>query len=313
MRRIRYDRTLTARIDDARAPEPGAQEVLVRVATVGLTLPGVRMLRELPPDAAVSPGGEVGGEVAAVGEGVANVRVGDRVVGLSFGAAHAELAVVPAALATPIPEDVGTATAVATLRGGQVALGVLAAGRLAAGESVLVTAAAGAIGHLAVQLARAAGAARIVGAIGAGDGAAGQAKAAFVTGLGADEVVAYDDMDGVEPVDVVLDGAGGDVLRRGVEALAPLGRVVSFSAPGGDVAANTLRDRGASLIGFQMALVARRFPEVYARRCHELWQALAGGRLRPAIHAELPFTRATEAHLLLAERRNLGKVLLRPV
>jgi NADPH:quinone reductase len=119
----------------------------------------------------VSPGGEVTGRVAAVGSGSQGWNVGDRVVAVAFGGAYAEFATVPAAFAARIPPTVGDVTAVAVLRNDQVALGALRAGGLTAGDQVLITAAAGGVGHLAVQLAKALGAERVIAAVEAGQGA----------------------------------------------------------------------------------------------------------------------------------------------
>jgi NADPH:quinone reductase-like Zn-dependent oxidoreductase len=112
---------------------------------------------------------------------------------------------------------------------------------------VLINAAAGGVGHLSVQLAEALGASRVVAAVGS------MAKAGFVRGLGADEVLSYGEAcDWGEQVDVVLDGVGGDTLGRCLDALRPFGRLVGYNGIGGPVDTNTLRMRGAAVIGFNM-------------------------------------------------------------
>jgi NADPH:quinone reductase-like Zn-dependent oxidoreductase len=142
-----------------------------------------------------------------------------------------------AAMCTLIPDGVDDAVAIVVVRSGQVALGAARAASVTKGESVLVTAAAGAVGHMAVQLARALGAAQVIGAVGS------PGKADFVRDMGADTVVTYD-TDWGEPVDVVLDGVGGHVLQKGVEALAPFGRLVSFSAVSAHTSTRTNCVRG---------------------------------------------------------------------
>jgi NADPH:quinone reductase-like Zn-dependent oxidoreductase len=249
--------------------------------------------------------------VAAVGAGVADWEVGRRVAALAFTGAYAEYVLVPAALAAPVPGGVADEAAVQLVRGGQVALGVLRAAGLQSGESVLVTAAAGGVGHLVVQLARILGAARVVAAIGR---AAGAAKADALRALGADQVITYDELSAgrVQPVDVVLDGVGGDVQRACLEALAPLGRLVAFSGAGATVDVNELRMHSRTIIGFAMAHFAGGRPEVYTRHRRELWDLHLQGRLRPLVHRVLPLERSPDAHRIVEGRENVGKVLLRP-
>ncbi|MFI5984746.1 zinc-binding alcohol dehydrogenase family protein [Streptomyces sp. NPDC051555] len=286
-----------------RVPVPGPGEVLLRAEAIGVTLPTVRKVRE--GDGPVPLGGEVAGVVEAVGEG-ADFAVGERVTGLCFAHAYAEYAVVPAAFASRIPDAASAATAIALVRSGLVARGAYEAGSPAPGGSVLVTAAASAVGSLALQYARAGGAARVVAAVGSPD------KADFVRALGADEVVTYDAADWGDPYDVVLDGVGGELLGPAVRALAPGGRLVAFGSGGGTVEAYELLVRGASVIGFQMAVIARGRPEVYARWLGELWDLWERGVLRPAVHAEVPLAEAARAHAVIERRENLGKVVLVP-
>jgi NADPH:quinone reductase len=255
-----------------------------------------------------APGGEVAGQVAALGAGVQGWWVGQRVVAVAFTGAYADFATGPATFAAPIPEAISDATAVALLRNGQVALGALHAGRLAPDDTVLVTAAAGGVGHLAVQLAKALGAKRVVAAVGS------PGKEAFVRRLGADAVLSYADgaPDWGEAADLALDGAGGAALARSVAALDVFGRLVSYSAAGGTVQVNDLRSQARSIIGFGVAHLARRSPDSYARHREDLWNLATTGHLRPAIHAELPLSDAVQAHRVLLSRENLGKIVLLP-
>ncbi|MFJ4479823.1 zinc-binding alcohol dehydrogenase family protein [Streptomyces xanthochromogenes] len=286
------------------APEAGAGEVLIRVEAVGVTLPTVRKIRE--GSEPVSLGGEVAGEIVALGEGVTAFAVGERVTGLCFGHAYAEFAVLDTAMASRIPGDASAVEAVALVRSGLVARGAYEAARVKPGESVLVTAAAGGVGTLALQYAKSGGAARVVAAVSSAD------KAAFVRGMGADEVIRYEDTDWGGPYDVILDGVGGDLLGPAVRALATGGRLVAFSSGGGTVEAYELLVRGASMIGFQMRAIAVGHPELYARWLCELWRMRDSGTLRTAVHEEIPLAEAARAHALIEQRGNLGKVVLVP-
>ncbi|MCG6499792.1 zinc-binding dehydrogenase [Kitasatospora sp. A2-31] len=307
MRRVRYEVNGGPEVlfvEDVPAPVPGPGEVLVHTEAIGVSLPTVRKVREGSEAGAL--GGEVAGTVAAVGEGVSGFAPGDRVTGICFAHSYAELALVHQAFASRVPERASAVDAVALVRSGLVARGAYEAGRPAAGESVLVTAAASAVGTLALQYAKAGGASRVVAAVGSPD------KAEFVRALGADEVVLYGDEGWGEPVDVVLDGVGGDLLGPAVRALAPGGRLVAFSSGGGTVDAFELLVRGASVVGFQMAAIARNEPELYARWLGELWELHRTGVLRTRVHARIPLAEAARAHALVESRRNLGKVVLVP-
>ncbi|WKE68718.1 zinc-binding dehydrogenase [Streptomyces sp. WP-1] len=305
MRRVRYDSPggplFTEKAD---IPEPGPGQLLVRCAAIGVTLPVVRKVREAAEP--IPLGGEPAGEVMAVGAEVTRFRPGDRVTGLCFGHGYADYAVLDEAMASSIPEGATEVDAVALVRSGLVALGALSAARPEPGESVLVTAAASGVGHLAVQLARARGAGRVVGAV------SDPAKAEFVRSLGADDCVRYADDSWGDPVDCVLDAAGGDLLTPAVAALAPHGRLVAYSSGGGTVRAYDLLVGAKSVIGFQMALIARGRPELYERWRRELWRLFDEGSVRPVVHAEFGLEEAARAHAAIETRSNLGKVVLRP-
>jgi NADPH:quinone reductase-like Zn-dependent oxidoreductase len=302
------------RVEDVVPPEPGPDELLVRVGLAGATLPVVRLTRggvELP----YAPGGEIVGTVVGLGADVRGWRVGQRVTGLTFGAAYAEYATIGTRLAVAVPDGIDDAAALVVARGGQVALGTLRASGFQPGEDVLVNAAAGGVGHLSVQLAKALGAGRVVAAVGSMD------KADFVRGLGADDVVSYGAAgdwnvqvagDWDVRVDVVLDGVGGDVLGRCLDTLRPFGRLVVYNGIGGPVDANQLRMRSTTVIGFNMPHFSTLRAERYLAQQRELWDLLADGALRPVIHEELSLVEAAKAHRVIEARANLGKIVLNP-
>ncbi|NUS24325.1 MAG: zinc-binding dehydrogenase [Streptomyces sp.] len=305
MRRIRYESTGGPLfLEKAEVPEPGPAELLVRCEAIGVTLPVVRKVTEATEP--IPLGGEIAGEVVAVGGDVTRFRVGDRVTGLCFGHGYADFALLTEAMASPVPDTASAVDAVALVRSGLVAYGALEAARPVPGEAALVTAAASGVGHLAVQLARARGAGRVVAAV------SNAAKADFVRSLGADEVVLYADESWGEPVDLVLDAVGGDLLTPALAALAPGGRLVAYSSGGGTIQAYDLLIGGKSVIGFQMARIARGEPESYERWRRELWRMFGQGTLKPAVHAEFALTDATAAHAAIETRSNRGKVVLRP-
>jgi NADPH:quinone reductase-like Zn-dependent oxidoreductase len=306
MRRVRYEsRGGPLFVEETPLPEPGPGELLVRAEAIGVTLPAVRKVTE-----AAEPGplgGEIAGEVVAVGEGVTRFGSGDRVTGLCFGHGYADFALLHEAMASPVPAGASAVDAVALVRSGLVALGALEAARPEPGESALVTAAASGVGHLAVQLARTRGAGRVVGAV------SDPAKADFVRGLGADHhVITYGEDSWGTPVDYALDAVGGELLTRALAALAPGGRLVAYSSGGGTVQAYDLLVGAKSVIGFQMARIARGKPELYEQWREELWRLFAAGELRPVVHGEFALEDAAKAHGEIEGRSNLGKVVLIP-
>jgi NADPH:quinone reductase-like Zn-dependent oxidoreductase len=305
MRRVRYESTGgPLLLEEAPVPEPGPGELLVRCAAVGVTLPVVRKVTEAAEPIAL--GGEIAGEVVAVGEGVTRFRPGEQVTGLCFGHGYADFALLHEAMASPVPDGADAVDAVALVRCGLVAFGALEAARPVPGEAVLVTAAASGVGHLAVQLARLRGAGRVVGAV------SDSAKGDFVRSLGADDCIQYGDNSWGDPVDCVLDAVGGDLLTPALAALAPHGRLVAYSSGGGTIQAYDLLVGAKSVIGFQMALIARGRPDLYEQWRRELWRLFAEGALKPAVHAEFALEDAAKAHEVIERRGNLGKVVLRP-
>ncbi|MET8777581.1 zinc-binding dehydrogenase [Nocardia sp. NPDC004654] len=306
MRRIRYERSggpEVLEVESAETPTPGPGELLVKVHAIGVTLPVVRKVREQREP--IPLGGEIAGEVIAVGEGVTDFAPGYRVTGLCFGHGYAEYALLRQEMASPIPDGASAVDAVALVRSGLVALGALDAAKPQSGESALVTAAASGVGHLAVQLARVRGAKRVVAAV------SDPAKGEFLRELGADEVVVYGEPWG-EPVDYGLDAVGGELLGPALAAVAPGGRLVAYSSGGGTIQAYDLLSGAKAVIGFQMARVARETPEVYEHWRQELWQYFASGQVRPVVHGEFALEDAAAAHALIESRGNLGKVVLIP-
>ncbi|MFD0022782.1 zinc-binding alcohol dehydrogenase family protein [Streptomyces sp. NPDC058382] len=312
MRRVRfyeYGGPEVLRVEDAEAPEPGPGELLVRTEAIGVTLPSVRKVRG---EGGGTPlpgvlGGDVAGTVIALGPDVTDFEVGDRVTSLVFsGGSYSELAIAPCSMASRIPDGASATQAVALVRSGHVALAALATARPRASESVLITGAASGVGHLAVQLAKLQGIGRVVAAV------SSHTKAEFLRGLGADEVVTYDSQRWGEPVDVVLDGVGGDLLPRAVSALAPGGRLVFFNSGGGTVPAFDLLAGSKTITGLTMARFVGTHRELYDRHGEELWELALSGRLRPVVHARIPLADAARAHEIIEARANLGKVILLP-
>ncbi len=298
------------RLEQAPRPEPGRGELVIEVALIGVSLAVVRQTRADEAGGGVAlphaPSGEVVGRVAAVGAGVDGWQIGQRAAAVAFGAAYAEYATVRADLAAAIPETVADAEAVALVRGGQVALGAARAAGIRGADTVLVTAAAGGVGHLAVQIARSLGAERVLGAVGSSD------KFEILRELGVDVAATYEQIGDLEPIDVVLDGVGGSVAHTCFDVLAIEGRYVTYSAKSALVDVNRLRMNGQTVSGFAMAHLAGRADGTYRRHQGELIDMTASGALRALTHPAVPLSTPAVAHTLIESRANRGKVVLDP-
>ena len=304
MRRVRYEINGGPEVlftEQVAAPLPGPGQLLVRVEAVGVTLPSVLHVREGPSPTPLA--GEVVGVVTATGPG-AGIQAGTRVAGMCLQDAYAEFVLLERSMAAAVPVDTRPAEAVALVRSGPIARGVCSAGLVGRGESVLVTAAAGATGVLAVQLAKTAGAERVVAAV------SDAGKAPFALRFGADEVLCYERMPPQRPVDVVVDGVGGELLDPAVRSLRRGGRLVAFAAAGGPLDSRELVARNASVTGFQMAALARDKPGLFACWRDELWDWHRNGLLHAPVHAEFPLAEAAAAHQAVESRRAQGKVVL---
>ncbi|MFI0353468.1 zinc-binding dehydrogenase [Actinomadura sp. 9N407] len=292
------------------APEPvaGPGQVLVDVAFANITFVETQFRSGAPSpfkaDLPVIPGNGVGGVVAAVGEGVDGSLLGTRVVtGMGGSGGYAERAVVDAAGLFAVPEGLGLDDAVALLADGRTATMMLRAAAPRTGERVLVEAAAGGVGTLLVQLAKAAGA-TVVAAAG------GERKLELARELGADEVVDYGRpgwTDSVRAVDVVFDGVGGEIGRAAFDLLAKGGRMVSFGLASGEWAGipeEKAAERGVTLVQPKPdPVLMREYTESALREA-------AAGRLRPVIGQRFPLERASDAHAAIETRATVGKTLL---
>jgi NADPH:quinone reductase len=244
---------------------------------------------------------------------------GERVVALTFaGGGYAEVAPVDEALAFPIPDAIGDDEAVALLVQGLTAYHVVrSCGRLAEGETIVVHAAAGGVGSLAVQLARRWGAGRIIGV------ASTPEKRRLAEGHGAHVTVNAEpeflrerlvEANHDRRVDVVLEMVGGEVFRQSLHALAPFGRIVVFGSASKeprDVPPGELEELNVALAGFWLRPLTAT-PERLSGPLAELFEYVREGSLRPHVGRVYPLEDVRQAHADLEGRRSVGKLLLSP-
>jgi NADPH:quinone reductase len=254
------------------------------------------------------PGNGVGGVVASVGAGIGPELVGARVITSTGGSGgYAERVAVDAAAVFHVPDEVPMDTAVALLADGRTATMMTRAAAIRPGERILVEAAAGGVGSLVVQLAKAAGA-HVIAAAG------GPRKAQRAMELGADLSVDYtlDDWDErvretVGGVDVVFDGVGGSIARTAFRLLDRGGRMVSFGLASGSWA--NLDEEEAAARGVALLRPSATPAEMRVFTESVLAEATAG-RLHPVIGQRFPLSQAAAAHAAIQSRATIGKTLL---
>jgi NADPH:quinone reductase len=306
-------------VEDAPVPEADEHHVLVRVTRAGVNFADTHAREnsylaryELP----LVPGAEIAGVVERDGGGF---TAGQRVASLVGTGGYAEYVAAPAATTFAIPDGVSDATALALLLQGLTAWHLYrTSAKLAPGESVVVHAAAGGVGSLAVQLAKPLGAGRVIATCSSED------KRALALELGADaavDVTREDLSDALieanlgERVDVVLEMAGGRVFDASLDALAPFGRLVTYgiaSREPNTVSTGALMRKSRAVVGFWLMHCLRRPAEMVDAPLQELFERTAAGELRVVEGETYPLSEVRRAHEDLQARRTSGKLVLDP-
>lgn len=319
MKAIRYHQQggpEVLRWEDAPEPVPGPGQVLVRVHAAGVNFADTERRRGLYDAQAPLPrilGSEAAGVVRAVGPGVDASWVGRRVVALTK-EAYAEAALAPVDELLVLPPEVSFEEAAALLVQGLTAYHVVhTVGRVEAGQTVLIHAAAGGVGLLAVQLAKAAGA-RVIGTV------SGEAKAKLARDVGADAVIRYDQEDVAASVreltqgrgvERVLDSVGASTWQASLDALAPFGHLVSYGNASGHpppVEVESLYAKSLTVGAYWLRTPTP--PEMQRKAREALLAEVVAKRLRIVVGLALPLSRAEEAHRQLEGRNTVGKVVL---
>jgi NADPH2:quinone reductase len=308
------------RYEQVEDPKPGPGQVRIAVAVAGVHLIDTiirsgRQMGPMPlPELPAVPGREVAGVVDALGDGVEERWLGRRVVahlGPASGG-YAELALCPAASLHALGDGLAEDAAVAMIGTGRTALAILEVARIERDDVVLVTAAAGGLGSLLVQAARAAGA-TVIGAAGGAD------KVARVRELGATAAVDYsepgwsDAVRAAHDVTVALDGVGGELGRAALELLAPGGRLIVYGLASGaptELSIGDLFSRGLTVSAAIGPHIQRR-PRGMRGLEEDALAAAAAGRLVPLI-TRFELAHAAEAHAAIEARATVGKTVLNP-
>ena len=301
-------------------PQPGKGEILIEVHAAGINRPDVlqRMGKyEPPPGASDIPGLEVSGIVAALGEGVTDIKVGDKVCALLAGGGYAEYVTAPSAQVLPIPAGLSMVEAACLPETFfTVWSNVFDRGRLKEGETFLVHGGSSGIGTTAIPLAKAFGA-KVFTTAGSAE------KCAVCVELGADRAINYKDEDFVEVikaetkgrgVDVVLDMVGGDYIPRTISIMATEGRHVSIAfLQSPKVALNffPVMTKRLTLTGSTLRARPIADKKAIADQLREkVWPLLSSGKIAPRVYKTFPLAEVAEAHALMESSQHIGKIAL---
>ena len=299
-------------VDDEPEPTPPPGTELLEIDAAGINYADTHQAEDTylaPASLPMVPGAEAVGRLSD----------GRRVVALLAGGGYAERAVVAPPAAFEVPDEVSDGAALALVLQGTTAWHLLrTSARITPGESVVVLAAAGGVGSLAVQLARRMGAGRVIAAASTDD------KRQLAIELGADVAIdsRTDDLKAEleeangGKVDIVLEMAGGATTDQSIAALAPFGRCVVYGmasrqAPS-PVDPRTLIGRSRGVIGFWLAHAMRDPARLLAAPMRELLELTVAGELTPVVGGTYPLSEAPAAHRDLRERRTVGKLVLDP-
>ena len=316
----------TLRLTDLAEPSPGPGELLVRVRAAAVNYPDVLIIEDkyqFKPPRPFAPGGEIAGEVEAVGEEVVGWKPGDRLIAVPGWGGMAEKIVIPSKTAIPLPAERSFTDGAALLLTYATSIHALYdRGRLQAGQSLLVLGAAGGVGLAAVELGKAKGA-RVIAAV------SSEEKAAAARGAGADEAIVYPrgpfdkdgqkalaklfkDAVGPDGADVIYDPVGGDYAEAALRAIAWEGRylVVGFPAGIPKLPLNLTLLKSCDVCGVFWGAFAARDPKANAGHVVELFRLWDEGKIRPHVSATYPLERGGQAIAAMAARQVIGKLVV---
>ena len=290
-------------VEEVPEPEAADGQAVVDVRAAGINFADVLIRRGMYPQMPDFP--------AVLGSEVAGELDGARVMGfvLSGGGGYAEQVAVDRRWLFPLPESAtfaeGAAFPMAFLTA-WIPLTELV--RIAFGARVLVTAAAGAVGTAAIQVAKALNGAPVAAA-------GSEEKLELPRSLGAVEAVTYDRIGDLDQVDVVFDLVGGEVFQSALGLLKPMGTAIAVGYAGGmwqELNPAWLVGRNIGVHGFYLGRLIGRNPELVAQAGKDVLRLWETGAVRPIVGAEYPLEEAAEAHRLIESRQSTGKVVLVP-
>jgi len=303
-------------------PDPGLDEVLIRVEAAGVNRPDIMQRKGLyppPPGATDVPGLEVSGIVVKTGKNVAEPKVGSQVCALVSCGGYAEYCLASASICLPVPEKISLEHAAGIPETFfTVWTNVFERGQLKSGETLLVHGGSSGIGTTSIQLGKAFGATVYTTA-------GTQEKCEYCKNLGADAAINYNENDFEAEiktltenrgVDVILDMVGGPYFPKNIKILAAEGRLLQIALMQGykaEVDFRPLLMKRVTLTGSTLRPRSIKEKAEIARALRkEVWPLLDSGTIRPIIHQTFPLEKAADAHRLMESSSHIGKILLKP-
>ena len=307
-------------VNDVDAPRPGPGDVAIRVEACGVNFADTLIIQgkyQVRPERPFTPGMEVAGTVAALGDGVGDYAVGDAVIGIPRVGGFAERVVCPAANVMRRPVAIASDVAAAMpIAYGTAHIGLAHRGRLEPGESLLVHGASGGVGLAAVEVGKAMGATVIATASSAD-------RLAVAREHGADHTIDYSDGDFRHEVkeitgggaDVIFDPVGGDIFDQSLRCIAWEGRLLTVGYAAGRIPqapANILLVKNIAVVGVHWSNYNERMPQLVRQSFGEIFGWVESGALRPLVSKTYGLDEAPLALGDLAGRRARGKIVIVP-
>lgn len=316
----RYGPPESLLIEEHDDPVPGDGQILVDIRAAGINFPDVLVIAgkyQVKTPTPFVPGNEAAGVVSAVGSGVTQFAVGDKVIINTLGGAFAEKCVADVHMSAPLPDDLNFEQGAGfSVTYGTSYHALKQSANLRPGETVLVLGAAGGVGITAVEIAKAMGA-RVIAA------ASSEEKLEFAVSAGADETINYStaplketarELTGGKGADVVYDPVGGELAEQAFRATAWHGRYLVIGFASGDIPrfpANIALLKEASIIGVWWGTWASKNPKLQIQNMVEMAALVSQGTLSPRVTESYSFEEFKEAFKVITERRARGKVILR--
>ncbi|MEM7058934.1 MAG: NADPH:quinone oxidoreductase family protein [Pseudomonadota bacterium] len=307
-------------VEEVPTPEPGEGQIRIKVAAAGVNFPDFLIIQnkyQFKPDLPFSPGGEMAGEVSAVGAGVTAFEIGQKVMGSNVHGGFAEEAIVDVDKAIPLPNDADLKMAAAIgLVYGTSYHALFDRGAMTGEDTVLVLGAAGGVGLAAVELAKAAGA-KVIAA------ASTDEKLQICKDHGADQLLNYGDgefraklkelcPDGPS---LIYDPVGGELSELAFRSIGWRGRYLVIGFAAGDIPKIPLNLpllKQASLVGVFWGAYTRREPESNLADLRQIMAWISDGTLKPLISGSYPLAEGGKAIRHIADRKALGKLIIEP-
>ncbi len=307
--------------EEIESPTLGRSGVRIGVHACGVNFPDVLIIKgeyQFKPPFPFSPGAEVAGVALEVGSDVTNIKVGDRVIGMTGWNGFAEEVVVDAAKCLKMPANMDFATGAAIpMTYGTSYHALVQRGQLAAGETLLVHGATGGVGTAAVEIGK------LLGAKVIATGGSDEKLAALQKLYGVEHVLNYKsdanwkdrvkELTGGNGADVVYDPVGGDVFEQSLRCINWNGRLLVIGFAGGTIPAakaNLILLKGCAVVGVFWGAFSARDPELNAKNFEQLLRWFEAGSLKPAISHRFPLERAADALNAIQRREVVGKAVL---